>query len=339
MPGFRILEKLPLYRDIRAPHDFFEMGGVFCFSVAAGIAAYLLVRAVAQKPLRLALAAGLLALASADGASIVASFFKAPMDRKTFDDFLAAQKFLREDALTGSVLPFSGRCFYLLTPILSGRDIVNEAFNSHLMARGLAELQSQAFSSKRSFATFVNIGGISHLLLDKQDPDTAKDLQDALREQFKVAYENDHFAILKNPEAFSPGGFASNFATSPEEGVADFGLAAAAQGLAAISGCTSYGDNDGQMELNAEAFSTLVKVPDKDIQQVVPGHWRVMPPAKTGWVVIPKAWHPDWKAVQSGKPVEIAKAFGAYLALRVKSRRKSSTCNFSRPGGMAHASG
>ncbi|HEY5741212.1 MAG TPA: hypothetical protein VIS99_01620, partial [Terrimicrobiaceae bacterium] len=53
LPGFRLIERLPLYRDIRAPHDFFEMGGAFCFSVATGVAAYLLVREIRWQALRL----------------------------------------------------------------------------------------------------------------------------------------------------------------------------------------------------------------------------------------------------------------------------------------------
>ena len=52
IPGFRLIEKLPLYGDIRAPHDFFEMGGVFCFAVAAGLAARLLLLELQSRLLR-----------------------------------------------------------------------------------------------------------------------------------------------------------------------------------------------------------------------------------------------------------------------------------------------
>ena len=128
VPGFRLIEKLPLYGDIRAPHDFFGMGGVFCFSVAAGLAAHILIREMPRRGARLATAAALLGLASADSASAVPSFFKGPMDRQTFDDFLAAQKFLKTASPPGRVAPYSGRYFYLLTPILSGRGLVTEAF-------------------------------------------------------------------------------------------------------------------------------------------------------------------------------------------------------------------
>ncbi|HEY5813610.1 MAG TPA: glycosyltransferase, partial [Terrimicrobiaceae bacterium] len=39
--------------------------------------------------------------------------------------------------------------------------------------------------------------------------------------------------------------------------------------------------------------------------------------AGKGWLVIPEAFHPDWKAMRAGKKLEIAKAYGAFLAIRV----------------------
>ena len=136
VPGFRIIENLPLYADIRAPHDFFEMGGTFCFSVACGVAARFLVQEICDRKLRVVAALALLGLAWLDSVSSVPSFFKGPIDRQTFDDFLAAQHFLSKQGRAGRVAPYSGRYFYLLTPILSGRPIISEAFNSHLMLRG-----------------------------------------------------------------------------------------------------------------------------------------------------------------------------------------------------------
>ena len=181
VPGFRLIEHLPLYGDIRAPHDFFGMGGVFCFSVAAGLAADILIREMPRRGARLATAAALLGLASTDSASAVTSFFKSPMDRQTFDDFLAVQKFLKTGGPPGRIAPYSGRYFYLLTPLLSGRGLVTEAFGSQFMLRGVAKLQQASFLSKEDFATFLDVTGVSHLLIDKKDPDTPGDLQDTLR--------------------------------------------------------------------------------------------------------------------------------------------------------------
>lgn len=329
VPGFRILEKFPLYQDIRAPHDFFEMGGVFCFSIAAGIAGFLIVKEISFRKLRIPAAATLLALAGADGSTIVPSFFKAPMDRATFDDFLSAQKFLREDPLPGTVMPFSGRYFYLLTPVLSGRPIINEAFTSHLMARGVAELQSQAFSSKRNLSNFLKIAGISYLLIDKKDPDTSKELQEALREHGQVAFENDHFVVLKNPEAFAPAGLATTYALRGEDTPANINLVAASQGIATISDRTAFGDNAGQVELDAKAFSSFAKVSGVD--------WKtseravITPPTSKGWLWIPEAWHPDWQAQKNDRPVELAKAFGGYIGLRLDGTPEAITLEFHHP--------
>jgi hypothetical protein len=181
VPGFRILEMLPLYGDIRAPHDFFEMGGVFCFSVAAGIAAALALGEMKSGVLRAAAAALLVVLSALDSATVVPSLFKSPLSRAVFEDFLAAQNFLRQAPEPGKVLPFSGRYLYLLTPLLSGRPIATEAFTGHLMMRGVAELQRDSYLSKRNFKLFFNITGISFLLIEKRDPDTSPELQESLR--------------------------------------------------------------------------------------------------------------------------------------------------------------
>ena len=211
VPGFRLIEWLPLYADIRAPHDFFEMGGVFCFSVAAGVAAYILIGQIRPRGARLATAAALLGFAATDAASVVPSFFKGPMDRQTFDDFLAAQGFLKTAGTPGLVAPYSGRYFYLLTPLLSGRGLVTEAFGGQFMLRGVAKLNQASFSSREDFATFLHIAGVSHLLIDKKDPDTPAELQNTLRSLRPPVFENEHFVILENPDNYSPAAFAKIF--------------------------------------------------------------------------------------------------------------------------------
>ncbi len=47
------------------------------------------------------------------------------------------------------------------------------------MLRGVAKLQQASFLSREDFATFLDIAGVSHLLIDKKDPDTPGDLQDS----------------------------------------------------------------------------------------------------------------------------------------------------------------
>ena len=206
--GFRIIETLPLYADIRAPHDFLRDGRrTFSFSVACGVAARFLVQEICDRKLRVGAALALLGLAWLDSVSSVPSFFKGPIDRQTFNDFLAAQHFLSKQGRAGRVAPYSGRYFYLLTPILSGRPIISEAFNSHLMLRGIAELQGASLQSRQSFITFLNIAGVSQILIDKKDPDTPQGLQEFLRSVGTPVFENEHFVIFDNPDSLYPAAF------------------------------------------------------------------------------------------------------------------------------------
>ncbi len=336
VPGFRLIEKLPLYGDIRAPHDFFEMGGIFCFSVAAGLAADILIRQMPRRGARLATAAALLGLASADSASAVPSFFKGPMDRRTFDDFLAVQKFLETASPPGRVAPYSGRYFYLLTPLLSGRGLVTEAFGGQFMLRGVAELQQASFLSRENFATFLDIAGVSHLLIDKKDPDTPGGLQDTLRSLMSPVFENEHFVVLENPDSFYPAAYARNFVVIDEQaegGVASKSLGVAASGLLAVAQRPSYGGDDGLVRLNDSPASMqrMRKVaPDaverRNVQEIV-----AVSPAETGWFVIPEAFHPDWKATQGGRILQIAAAYGALLAVRIDGAAGAISLSFRQP--------
>ncbi len=336
VPGFRLIEKLPLYGDIRAPLDFFTMGGVFCFSVAAGVAGYILIREMPRRCARLATAAALLGLASADSASAVPSFFKGPMDRQTFDDFLAMQNFLKTAIPPGRVAPYSGRYFYLLTPLLSGRGLVTEAFGGQFMLRGVAELQQASFLSRENFATFLDIAGVSHLLIDKKDPDTPGGLQDTLRSLMSPVFENEHFVVLENPDSFYPAALAKNFVVIDEHaagGVASNSLGVAERGLLAVTQRQSFGDDEGLVRLNENPVSAqrMSKVaPDavqrRNFQEIV-----AVPPAETGWLVIPEAFHPDWKATQAGRVLQIARAYGAFLAIRLDGTAGAVFLSFRQP--------
>jgi dolichol-phosphate mannosyltransferase len=321
VPGFRLIERLPLYGDIRAPHDFFEMGGAFCFSVAAGVAGRLMVLELPSRLLRVTAATALVGLASFDSASAVPSFFRGPIDRQTFDNFLAAQKFLSEDSRPGRVAPYSGRYFYLLTPILSGRGLVTEAFNSNLMQRGVAELQRASFLSREDFIIFLNIAGVSHLLIDKKDPDTPRSLQESLQSLANAVFENENFVVLENPGALYPAAFAKYFLdlNEPPEEVARLSLAAAAQGLLAVSQRSQFGDDNGLVtSMDAITASDAMRnLSSEAVERRTTEEIIVKGPEEAGWLVLPEAYHPDWKATQAGRMLEVAKAYGALLGLRV----------------------
>jgi dolichol-phosphate mannosyltransferase len=335
VPGFRLVEMLPLYGDIRAPHDFFEMGGIFCFSVAAGIAASILIRQLPRRSAQVATAAALLGLASADSASVVPSLFKGPMDRQTFDDFLVVQSFLKTAASPGRVAPFSGRYFYLLTPLLSGRGLITEAFGGQFMLREVAKLNQASFSSRQDFTTFLDIAGVSHLLIDKKDPDTPAGLQETLRSLRSSVFENEHFLLLENPENYYPAAFAKNFVALDERAadLAGISLRVAAQGVLALSPGKNFSSQEGIIK-SSENFASdqrLRRVPVNTVHRNSFHEILIDPPAEAGWLVIPEAFHPDWRAIQAGRVLQKARAYDAFLAVRLDGTPGAISLSFQPP--------
>jgi len=340
VPGFRFIEHFPFFNDIRAPHDFFEIGGAFCVAVAAGIAAFLLV-AELNKRLRFLAVLGLMALAALDPLSAIPSYFQSKVTRETFDNFLAAQNFLKTSPVPGRVLPFSGRYFYLLTPLLSGRALATEAFNNYLTLRPIAELQQASLASDLAYQNYLATAGISFLLIDQTDPDVPKPLQEMLKKFGPPVFENAHFLILQIANSWAPAAFAKNFtlleeaedAQTPEK-INDRAMRAANRGLAAISHRTVYGDNEGQVEWTAEdttASQSPIKLKPEAVQRQTPERLVITPPAETGWLLIPEAFHPDWRASQSGQPLEIARAFRGLIGIRLAASSEPVVLAFRAP--------
>jgi hypothetical protein len=55
------------------------------------------------------------------------------------------------------------------------------------------------------------------------------------------------------------------------------------------------------------------------------------PSAKVGWLVIPEAYHRDWRALREGHDLEIARAYGALLAIRLDGRPGKIALSFKPP--------
>lgn len=332
VPGFRLLEYFPLFGGLRTPHDFFEIPGVFCFAVAAGLAAWLVVREIPHRLVRTTAIAALLGMALADAATVVPSLWRGPISQATFDDFLATQKFLRDQPLPGRVFAYSGRNFYLLTPLLSGRGLVTEAYNGHLMMRGVAELLSQSMNSQESLFDFFNVSGTAYILLDKNDPDTPSGLQKFLRTLRPMVFENDNFAILENPGTLYPAALAQEYVSldkAKNPGAA--ALSAAHHGLAAISGRSVFSDNTGQRFESDSATIPLTRMAANAVTRQNAQTITVRSDVGSGWLLLPEARHPDWSATANGSPLEIATSFCGYLAVRLPSDPAEISLHFSPP--------
>ncbi len=346
VPGFRLVSWLPIFADFRAPHDFSQIGGFFFLAVATGCAAQMASVRLTGRPAKIALAILLCILAGLDVSPYLKNFFHSPLDRKVFADFQDSMKFLAESPKQGWVFPLSGRYFYLLTPHFTKRGLTAEAFNSYLMLRGVSHLQVAAQWSPPLLPAYLNSGGVAYVFIDKNDPDTSKEGQDRFRKLLKTAFENDNFLILENPGSLAPAFLAQNFISGDADltNVVQAGLSLVDKGVLVLPNSpATYPAQDGKlgaMEEEGPSFDkplaaastraflplTLAEPRSKNYQRIA-----VAAPGKAGWIVIPEAYHPDWKAFSGGNPLPVVGANGAFLSVQVDQPDQPLTLTFSPP--------
>ena len=265
------------------------------------------------------------------------------MDRKTFDDFLAVQKFLETASPPGRVAPYSGRYFYLLTPLLSGRGLVTEAFGGQFMLRGVAELQQRP-CIEGEFATFLDIAGVSHLLIDKKDPIPRRP-PGTLKRSLRAGLRKRTFRRPgKSGQLLSRRlckGISSSSTSRSRKGERQQSLGAAAQGVPRSKPARGVPCRRRPPEMGRQSYSrhqdakaSADEISRKNAQEIV-----IHPPAETGWLIIPEAAHPDWRATQENRILQIAEAYGAYLAIRLDGTPTGIRLSFRPPWWYAPACG
>jgi hypothetical protein len=328
VPGFRLLEFLPIYRNIRAPFDFYQVTGSICLIGAVALAAGVLLEKVRWGSLRRALVGAFLLLVAVDVAPYARPFFQERIGKGVWRDFLDLQEFLKTAPEPGRVYAFSGRYFYLMTPWLSGRPLAAEAFNSYLHQRRAAILQGSAFLNDELMKSYFRVAGVAYLLIDKTDPDTKPDLQAKLRGLFPVVFENENMALLgvRNPlgYGFLARDFLQTGTDGPETAIAAIG--GAEHNLAMIQSSGLAVDkpglrgkviggritaSEGKVLDEGKAF---VRVPRREggtYQRV-----EFEPTGESGWLIFNEAWHPDWTALEGGDRREIHRAMLAFSAVQ-----------------------
>ena len=342
IPGFRLLEILPIYKNIRSPFDFYQASGAVCIAFAGAIVIRSFLSDIRTKPLRSAAATVIFSLAILDVVPYAMPFFKPSLSRTCYDNFLAAQAFLKSSPIPGKVFPFSCRPLCMLTPLLSGRPVVAGAFNSQLQQRGTAILQGTALASDEQLRSYMRIAGVSHILVDKSDPETPKELQERLRKLLPKAFENNDFLLLENQESLGSGFHAPDFiqATTANPQVAVASLEAVRYSLATIqlskipAGALPprgkvVGDRplttNGEPLTKGSAFRLLTELPEGTFQQ-----FSLAASGAPGWTVLTQAWHPDWRAFEGPRPVEIHRAFVGLSAVYTQGKAPV-TFRFSPP--------
>ena len=330
VPGFLLLEKLPIYKDIRAPWGFWETGFI-AIAMAGGIAIYQLFNAMIEKRDRLVVAGLLGVIVLLDASAYFSKFFAPGLPAQTFSDFDRSQDYLKTSLIEGRVYPMSGRYFYLRTPMQSGRGLNSEAVWSHFQMRGVRALVNGANSSPTAMQTYMRVAGISHVLLDKKDPFTPQEIQNAFAQAYPTGFDSEFIRVLENKDSLAPAFVAREYiAMDPgTEAMASAFLDAAGRinavpielgpnertfpflaGTGAEQGGVQIAQKYGQAP--GEAFRRVPFAAPRDNPSRM-----VFDPygSREGWLVVTEAWHPDWRAYSDGADIPIYKAFGGLMAV------------------------
>ena len=328
VPGFRLVEFLPIYRNIRAPFDFYQVTGSICLIGAVALAAGVLLEKVRWGFLRRVLVGAFLLLVAVDVAPYGRPFFQERAGRGVWRDFLEVQEFLKTAPESGRVYAFSGRYFYLMTPWLSGRPLVAEAFNSYLQQRGAAILQGSAFLNDELMKSYFRVAGVAYLLVDKTDPDTKAEMQAKLCGIFPVVFENENMVLLgvRNPlgYGFLARDFLQTGTDSPETAIAAIGGAEHNLAMIQTSGLAvdepgvrgkviggRIAASEGKVLEEGKAFSRVSRREGGTYQRV-----EFEPTGESGWLIFNEAWHPDWTALEGGDRREVHRAMLAFSGVQ-----------------------
>jgi dolichol-phosphate mannosyltransferase len=101
--------------------------------------------------------------------------------------------------------------------------------------------------------------------------------------------------------------------------------------MAAITGRTAFGDNEGQLPVSTEPPKPMSALSPASVSRISAEEIQIVPPAEPGWIIVPEAFHPDWKAISNGQQLELAKAYGGLLAVRTAGNASPIAITFRAP--------
>jgi dolichol-phosphate mannosyltransferase len=340
VPGFSLVSWLPIYSEMRAPFDFYQVAGVVWVCAAAGVAVVMLWQLIRGRAARLTLMAAAVAMVAWDFSGNIhwaKERALAPDVQSAFED---TAEFLRETEGAGSIFAVSGRYFYLLLPGMTGRHLVNEAFQNYLQQRNLAALAALAVGSPADFGEFLRMSGVRYIFVDRNDPDKPVEMVENFEGRFGRVFQNEHFELYEVPGTLAPAYAVRDAVLLASDELVDVAISfeVAGRDLAAIGpvlpGRSAGVIADGTLKLDeefgaqkGEAFRAL---PEESVRFAGAGTIEVDLSGDGGWVVVPQAWHPDWSASSEEGSRIVYTAFGAFLALE-NDRPGTVTLRFSPP--------
>jgi dolichol-phosphate mannosyltransferase len=343
VPGFQLFELIPLIGTVRAPWSFWQVGGAFCLGAVGGLA----VARLCPGKTRPWIPVTALILAALDFTPYYAKYFQKRLEAGTYEAFQQTGEFLKAQPKPGAILPLSGRYFYLQLPQMTGRPLSTEAFQSYFMSKGMRAIQDGGAASADLMKISLSAQGVRYIFIDRRDVDTPEPLQTAFRQQYPLAFENEFFIVLENPNCLAPGFMARNYVSIPKDSyaysAADLGLirlyflpvelTGVEMNDPALAGVMN--PQNGEVELTpafrdreGEPFRVL---DENSLRREGPNRIRIRLPGEPFWVTIAQAWHPDWKVRVDGQATELNRIALALPGFRASAGSREATLSYEPP--------
>jgi hypothetical protein len=345
VPGFAVLSSAPLFSDIRAPWGFWEMS-FFSIPIMVAIAARVMTSGLSHREFLFVVIVLIFPTSIFDSSGYFLKFFHGGLPPQLFEEFSQVNEKLRSSKTPGRVHPVSSRYFYLRIPTESGRGLSDEALWSHFKMKPYADFLRGALASKTAFESYLNVGGISHLFIDKEGGELSPAFVSSLPESLEVIHDGKHFLLLENRGALFPAFLAENYISLFEnsEKIAQT-LLSSSPSLRAVPVETENAETSypflcgrqvegGDIAVMKDSMSNFpyTRVPHASPRKNSNVIRLEVPPSPTPrWLVVAEAWHPDWVAYSENEELEIKKAFGALMALVVPPNCNVVTLTYAAP--------
>jgi len=333
LPGFRLVEMIPGFGNLRAPDSFWILAGTMMWvAAAAGAVTHLLSR-IPKPSLQGVAGTVVVLLLFADSAGSARRFFEGGLPRDLYADLGPAVEFLRKSRAPGKILALSSRYFYLMLPFETGRGLLSEAAHHNFMLKGMARLEKVSQSSRSTYAQFLRTTGVTFLFLDLTDPSLPEDLKESLRENFDSVFVNDHFEILQNPESLASAWIARESTYIDSTRLQDYERALTLAALNVLAVLPAPEPLDQQESVHAmprqeekQGRQPFRALPSGNRSDLGNGRIRVdltqidalnpeqLDAAEVPTLVVTEAWHPDWNVYGSdGTPFPTLNCLGGLL--------------------------
>lgn len=332
-PFFRLINIIPIFKNIRALECFWSVSG-FCVLVAAVgiIAVPLFTISLPKRFYKIALIA-LALLFCLESYPTYSVYWTRGLPSEIFTEYNQALAFLKTAPLSGRVHPLSSRYFYLTIPTETGHALSSEALFHHFQLKWVRYLEAAGNANAEALKSYLNLAGVSYIFIDKGDPLTPQQVQQFYRSFYPVVFENQFFVILENKNSLYPAFLARNFVALPPKSytLAPASLQLAPMNLATVEmpqvdqgmlGFAGMSKGSNQIEL-LPAYRNHGGIPFLHVSLTEPRlddynqmTYRV-PPNASGWLIVTEAYHPDWRATIDGERTPVYCSESALLSVYI----------------------